>query len=144
MLTLMLGLECLEIFWNAHKQGLFRKWMLSLQDFSAFAQKKCLTASLYLKIFPAWDCFSPTVGTDQSQCGNKLFPSWESDILRFFCLLIWYFFLIRQKKCITFILTYLIFLYLCSWNVRDGNSVTEFPSQSWSWITLFKYIVEYG
>ena len=54
--------------------------------FFCICSKKCLTASLYLKIFPAWDCFSPTVGTDQSQCGNKLFPSWESDILRFFLL----------------------------------------------------------
>ena len=37
-------------------------------------------SQLVLKIFPAWDCFGPSVGTDQFRRGNKLFPSWESEI----------------------------------------------------------------
>lgn len=69
MLTLMLGLECLKIFWNAYKQGLFWKWMLSLQAFSLFAQIM-LSGLFVLRIIPS-------VGMFQSQRGNIIVPTWE-------------------------------------------------------------------
>ena len=62
MLSPMLTLEGPKISGNAFKQGLSDNFMLSLRQKCIIFFKTiiyCLTSEL----FPAWDCFSPTVGT---------------------------------------------------------------------------------
>lgn len=58
----------------------FSKMNVKSSGFFCICSKKCSTVSLYLKIFPAWDCFGPSVGTDQSRHGTKLFLPWEMSV----------------------------------------------------------------
>jgi hypothetical protein len=55
---------------------------LSVNNASLISNNPALFALnliLFLRqIFPAWEIFIPTLGTNHSQPGNKTFPPWES------------------------------------------------------------------